>query len=93
MTPGEAQAVIRLWQQEQTDNGGLTERPTLADLAEGLEIAPEDARRLLAQVRGAQPGADFQETCIAREHRRLARRIAWSTAAAALGAWLLYFLH
>lgn len=92
MTPDEAQAVIRLWQQEQTDNGGLANRPTLADLAEGLDIAPEDARRLLAQARGAHPGADSQETCIAREHRKLARRMVWGMAAAALSAWLLHFL-
>ncbi len=92
MTPDEAQAVIRLWQQEQADSGGLTNRPTLADLAEGLEIAPEDARRLLAQVRRPQPGADSQEARIAREHRKLARRLAWGTAVAALGAWLLHFL-
>lgn len=92
MTPEEAEAVVRLWQQEQTDTHGLTNRPSLADIAEGLDIAPEDARRLLAQVRGPQPGTASQEACIAREHRKLARRMAWGAAAAALGAWLLHFL-
>jgi len=92
MTPGEAQAVIRLWQQEQIDHRGLAGRPSLADVAEGLEITPEDARRLLVQVRQTQSGTDSQAACIAREHRKLARRLAWSTAAAALGAWLLHFL-
>lgn len=104
MTEGEAQAVIRLWQQEQADNNGLTNRPSLADIAEGLGIAPEEARRLLAQVRrpqlgmdnlphGPQAVADAQQARIDREHRRLARRVAWGTAAAALAAGLLHFLH
>lgn len=94
MTQGEAQAVIRLWQQEQADHGlGLTTRPSLADLAEGLEITSEDARRLLAQVRGAQTSGDVQTARIGREHRKFARRIVWGTAVAALGALLLHFLH
>jgi hypothetical protein len=51
MTEDEACAVIGLWQQEQTDNGGLTTSPAVPDVAEGLDIAVEDVQRLLAQVR------------------------------------------
>lgn len=104
MTAQEAEAVVRLWQQEQADAYGLTNRPSLADVAEGLDIAPEDARRLLAQARRTQFGSlgprhtaqadtDAQAARIAQEHRKLARRMAWGTAAAALAAWLVHFLH
>ena len=51
MTEDEARAVIDLWQQEETDNGGLTNRPAVTDVAEGLGVHVEDVQRLLAQVR------------------------------------------
>ena len=51
MTEQETQAVIALWQQEQMEQGGLTNQPALPDVAEGLDISVEDARRLLEQVR------------------------------------------
>ncbi len=92
-TPEEARAVIDLWQQEQIDSGGLTSRPSLGDIAEGLDIAPEDAHRLLAQVRRIGSGAASQEASIAREHRKLARRIGWGTAAGGLSVLLVYYQH
>lgn len=51
MTAEEAKSVIALWQQERTEQTGLTDRPALPDVAEGLGIGIEDVQRLLNQVR------------------------------------------
>jgi hypothetical protein len=51
MTADEAKSVIDLWQQERVEHTGLTDRPTVPDVAEGLDIGVEDVQRLLAEVR------------------------------------------
>jgi hypothetical protein len=51
MTADEAKSVIDLWQQECVEHTGLTDRPTVPDVAEGLDIGVEDVHRLLAEVR------------------------------------------
>ena len=51
MTAAESRAVIALWQQERTEQTGLTDRPALPDVAEGLDITVEDVQRLLMEVR------------------------------------------
>lgn len=61
-------------------------------MAESLNIAPEEARRLLAQVRGAQTNGGIQQARIRREHGKLARRIAWCVAAGVLTELLFHFL-
>jgi hypothetical protein len=51
MTADEAKSVIDLWQQERVEQTGLTDRPAVPDVAEGLDIGVEDVQRLLAEVR------------------------------------------
>ncbi len=51
MTAAESRAVIDLWQQERVEQTGLTDRPAVPDVAEGLEITVEDVQRLLTEVR------------------------------------------
>ena len=51
MTADEAKSVIDLWQRERTEQTGLTDRPALPDVAEGLGIGIEDVQRLLEAVR------------------------------------------
>lgn len=51
MTAAESRAVIALWQQERTEQTGLTDRPAVPDVAEGLDITVEDVQRLLMEVR------------------------------------------
>jgi len=51
MTADEAQSVIALWQQERVEQTGLTDRPAVPDVAEGLDIPVEEVQRLLAAVR------------------------------------------
>lgn len=51
MTAAESRAVIALWQQEQVEQTGLTDRPAVPDVAEGLDITVEDVHRLLSEVR------------------------------------------
>ncbi len=83
MTEDEARAVIHLWQQEETDNSGLTSRPAVPDVAEGLNVSLEDVQRLLAQVRAQREEEEQQFTQdwwlleleqirLAEEERRLA---------------------
>ena len=52
LTPEEAQAVIRLWSRQQWERQHW---PTVADVAEGLEISVADAEALLTEVR-TRPG-------------------------------------
>jgi hypothetical protein len=54
MTADEAASVIALWQQEQTEQTGLTDQPAVPDVAEGLDITVEDVQRLLQAVRTRQ---------------------------------------
>ncbi len=51
MTAAEARAVIDLWQQERVEQTGLTDKPAVPDVAEGLDITVEDVQRLLSEVR------------------------------------------
>ena len=53
VTEAEAQQIVHLWaenQKQAATNAG----PTVHDIAEGLEIPPEEAHRLLQQVRQKQ---------------------------------------
>ncbi len=76
MTADEAKAVIDLWQQERVEQTGLTDRPAVPDVAEGLDIGVEDVQRLLQAVRmrrGEEERALAQgilETCRAEEIKR-----------------------
>ena len=51
MTADESRAVIDLWQQERVEQTGLTDKPAVPDVAEGLDITVEDVQRLLNEVR------------------------------------------
>jgi hypothetical protein len=51
MTADESRAVIDLWQQERVEQTGLTDKPAVPDVAEGLDITIEDVQRLLQDVR------------------------------------------
>jgi len=51
LTADESRAVIARWQQERVEQTGLTDRPALPDVAEGLDIPVEEVQRLLAEVR------------------------------------------
>ena len=55
MTPEESAAIIALWNQKQQEAANSTK---LADVAEALNLTPEQAERLLKQVRvqQKQPG-------------------------------------
>jgi hypothetical protein len=77
MTADESRAVIDLWQQERVEQTGLTDKPALPDVAEGLDITVEDVQRLLAKVRARHENevlllAQAQEQ-LAEEERRLAK--------------------
>ena len=80
MTAEEAQAVIALWQQERTEQTGLTDRPALPDVAEGLGIGVEDVQRLLEAVREQRAEEEralayeqeLAEIRLAEEERKLA---------------------
>lgn len=83
MTEEETRAVIRRWQQEQVEQGGLTDKPALPDVAEGLNISLPDAHRLLDEVRAEreaqerllaqeQIAAEMEQIQLAEEERKLA---------------------
>ena len=80
MTADEAKAVIDLWQQERDEQTGLTDRPAVPDVAEGLNIGVEDVQRLLGEVRERRAEeeralayeAELAEIRLAEEHRKLA---------------------
>ena len=67
MTADETHSVIALWQQEQTEQTGLTDRPAVPDVAEGLNISVEDVQRLLAGVRAQR----FEEENALAQEREL----------------------
>ena len=72
MTADEAKAVIALWQQERFEETGLADRPAVPDVAEGLDVSPEEVHRLLAEVRARR----------AEQEREAARRRTREQAAA-----------
>ncbi len=80
MTADEAKSVIDLWQRERDAQTGLTDRPAVPDVAEGLDIGVEDVQRLLAEVRERRAGEEralayeqeLAEIRLAEEERKLA---------------------
>ena len=80
MTAEESRAVIALWQQERVEQTGLTDRPAVPDVAEGLDITVEDVQRLLLEVRARRQHEEralaaeqeLSEVRVAEEDRRLA---------------------
>ncbi len=51
MTADESRAVIALWQQKRVEQTGLTDKPAVPDVAEGLNVPVEEVQRLLEEVR------------------------------------------
>lgn len=79
MTAAESRAVIDLWQSERVEQTGLTDRPALPDVAEGLDITIEDVQRLLTEVRARRLEQECaltaeQELFEIRRHRAELRR-------------------
>ena len=80
MTADEARAVIALWQSERVEQTGLTDRPAVPDVAEGLDLTVEDVQRLLVEVRAQREEASrllaqeqaLAEIRLAEEERKLA---------------------
>ena len=80
MTADEAKSIIALWQQERTEQTGLTDRPAVPDVAEGLGIGIEDVQRLLEEVREQRAEEEralayeqeLAEIRLAEEERKLA---------------------
>ena len=75
MTADESRAVIALWQQERVEQTGLTDKPALPDVAEGLDVSVEDVQRLLMEVRARrleEERALAAEQELAQAERRLA---------------------
>jgi len=80
MTADESRAVIALWQQERVEQTGLTDKPAVPDVAEGLDITIEDVQRLLQDVRAKRPEEEralaseqeLSEIRLAEEERKLA---------------------
>jgi hypothetical protein len=69
MTADESRAVIGLWQQERVEQTGLTDKPAVPDVAEGLDITVEDVQRLLQEVRAKR----LQEECALMLEQELAK--------------------
>lgn len=59
VTSQEAELVVKLWAERQREEASGS--PTIRDLAEGLEIPPEQARRLLAEVRSREASSQQQQ--------------------------------
>ncbi len=82
LSPDEARAVIDLWQAEQVEQTGLTDRPAVPDVAEGLDLSVEDVQRLLAEVRTRRDAEsrllaheqELAEIRLAEQHRTLAEQ-------------------
>ena len=80
MTADESRAVIDLWQRERVEQTGLTDRPAVPDVAEGLDIPVEEVQRLLGEVRARRleeeralaQEQELSEIRLAEEERRLA---------------------
>ncbi len=54
MTDEEARAVVELWAETEKERERRKSMPSVADLAEGLQVPVEEAHALLAQVRERQ---------------------------------------
>lgn len=80
MTADESRAVIDLWQSERVEQTGLTDKPAVPDVAEGLDVSVEDVQRLLTEVRARRLEEQRQldavqelaEIQLAEEERKLA---------------------
>jgi len=75
LTADDSRAVIARWQQERVEQTGLTDRPALPDVAEGLDIPVEEVQRLLAEVRAQRLEEEAElarERKLAKAMRRLA---------------------
>ena len=75
LTADESRAVIARWQQERVEQTGLTDRPALPDVAEGLDIPVEEVQRLLAEVRAQRMEEEAElarERKLVKSMRRLA---------------------
>lgn len=80
MTADESQAVIALWQQECVETTGLTDKPAVPDVAEGLDVSVEDVQRLLSEVRARRleeerafaAEQELSQIRLAEEERKLA---------------------
>ena len=80
MTADESRAVIDLWQQERVETTGLTDKPAVPDVAEGLDVSVEDVQRLLMEVRARRleeegrlaAAQELSEIRLAEEERKLA---------------------
>ncbi len=80
MTADESRAVIAQWQQERVEQTGLTDKPAVPDVAEGLDITVEDVQRLLQDVRAKRLKEErslaleqeLAEIRLAEEERKLA---------------------
>lgn len=57
MTACEVTAVVRLWAKRQEERERRAGEPTIADVAEGLDISLEEAYALLQEVRSRQEAA------------------------------------
>ena len=67
MTADEARSVIDQWQKECVEQTGLTDRPAVPDVAEGLDIPVEEVQRLLVEVRAQRVEGECR---LARERKR-----------------------
>ena len=80
MTADEARSVIDQWQKERVEQTGLTDRPAVPDVAEGLDIPVEEVQRLLGEVQARRleeerllaQEQELSEVRLAEEERRLA---------------------
>ena len=89
MTADEAKSVIALWQQERVEQTGLTDRPAVPDVAEGLDVPVEEVQHLLAEVRARRAE---KEAALAAEDRELSevqrRRTHWQRKIVPRSRWV-----
>lgn len=80
LSPEETAAVVALWQQERVEQTGVTDRPAVPDVAEGLDLSVAEVQRLLAEVRARREAEsrllaheqELAEIRLAEEERKLA---------------------
>ena len=70
VTPEEMRAVVALWSRERSEREGVDALPSVADVAEGLDVSPAEAVRLLEQVR-AQRAEEQQRAALEAARERL----------------------
>src|SRR5579872_886412 len=61
MTPDEARALVRLWADRQGERERLASLPSIQDIADVLQIPPQEASLLLQEVRMRRAGAEQEE--------------------------------